>query len=136
MTPGYVAFRSTVRLDPPTAAQAHILAAIHDAAQEFGCVLTVTCGREAHGPADPHTVGLALDLSVRDLEPDEVYELRTLLLRTLGATGFTVLYETPTVPTDGALATIAYVNPAATAPHFHIQVVKGQTTWPFTALNA
>lgn len=116
-----ITFKTGVVLDPPTSTQACILAAL----AALGTV-EVTCGREDHPDADPHTLGLALDVSVAGLSADLIERRLETLRATLGA-GFTVLYEVPTVPADPTLRHLATVNVDATAPHFHIQLKKGMT---------
>lgn len=122
-----VDFKPGVQLDPPTAAQAHIVGMLTRAALVLRQSLVVTCGREAHAPDDPHTRGLALDVRA-DFDPIAVVQFKAYAATTLGPE-WTVLYECPSMPTDPTLAAIATVNPGATGPHCHVQPVKG-TTWP------
>src|SRR5678810_1000544 len=121
---GCVRFKDGVRTDPMTPAVARIITALDIAARWRSHDLTVTCGREGHPASDPHTLGRALDVRVRDLTPDETIKLYTYLQSLLGDL-FRVIYETPIQPTK-----IAYVNAGATAPHFHIQVAKDQPEYP------
>lgn len=119
-----VRFKSGVRVDPMTPALARIICNLDMAARIVGVELTVTCGRESHGAGDPHTLGKALDVRAADLTPEKIIQNYHYLQSVLGEL-FTVLYEVPTAPVNGALNNIAYVNADATAPHFHIQLKKG-----------
>lgn len=102
--------------DPPTAAQVRILAALDGAARALDTELTVTSGRDSHGPTDPHTRGHALDCRTSNLSAEQVKILQDVCKRTLGS-DFTVLHETSDTP-------------GATAAHLHIQVRKGVAQWP------
>lgn len=110
-----------------------ILGALDTVARAVGLDLVISCGTEGHAPGDPHTLGDAVDVSVHALNVDQVIVVRTQLLALLGP-HFTVLYERPDHPTEPRLAAIAYVNPAATAPHLHIQVKRGETYPPSVAV--
>jgi len=101
-----------------------ILSALDQVARLLGRDLEITCGSEAHPPTDPHTRGEAFDVSVHDLSIDQVLDVRHELQLELGS-GFTVLYEVPTAPTDPRLQVVAFVNAGATAPHIHVQVKNG-----------
>ena len=71
----------------------------------------------------------ALDVRTSALTDDETLTVYDNLRKLLGYE-FTVLYEVPAKPA-GVLAGIAYVNPAASGPHFHLQVRKGyRGSWP------
>lgn len=107
-----------------------ILSALDIVCQVLGRDLVVTSGSESRGrkATDPHATGEAADLSVSGFTPGEIVRLKNLLEVELGA-AFTVLYETPAKPLDTALAAVAYVNPAATATHIHIQRKKN-TVFP------
>lgn len=109
-----------------------ILAAIQHASQVIAHDLTITAGTNDHA-IGKHPVGEAYDLRVRDLTVPQTLRLVDVLKATLG-TRFTVLYETPTTPTDPALAAIATINAGASAPHVHAQVRKG-TSFPPSAGN-
>lgn len=104
-----------------------ILAAFDAATKVMGRDLTITCGSDSHPPNDPHSRGEAMDLRANDLSDGQILALTGFLETTLGPR-FTVLYETPTMP-SGVLAQIAYVNAAATGTHIHVQPVKG-TVFP------
>ena len=106
-----------------------ILAALDNASKVMGCDILISCGSEGHPPSDPHSRGEAVDISVRDFTVPEVIKLKRFLEQTLGQR-FTVLYETPHMPTEQGLLAIAYVNGKATAPHMHIQVKKAQLYQP------
>lgn len=123
-----VRLKDGVVLAPLTPALIRLLAVIDQGARLLGRDLTVTCGREAHPPSDPHTLGAAIDLRAKDLPDGPAMALLQFLRAQLGAE-FTVLYETPTKLTS-ALAPYAYVNPSATAVHVHMQVRKGFGPWP------
>jgi hypothetical protein len=126
---GVVRFKAGVRITGcPSPAQARIIGELDTIARARSFDLLVTCGEEAHGPSDPHTLRLALDVRAEDFEPDDAIDVAARLRDGLGSR-WTVLYESPTLPANPALASIAYVNPDATAPHFHVQPVKG-TTYP------
>lgn len=127
MTP-HLEFKPGVTLgDPPTACQVRILATYDRAARLLGQSLTVTCGREGHPDADPHTKGLALDVRSVGLPDASVMRLYEFVRSELGP-AFTVLYEVPTRST-GILKDIETLNPSASGPHLHQQPVKG-TIWP------
>lgn len=120
---------ATVTLDPMTAFHAHVIGVLERAADMCQVSLVISCGREDHPPEDPHTKGYALDIRVpAPANPAKIIALLSFLRSTLGSL-FTVLYETPVQPVEPQLQAIATVNPGATAPHFHIQPVKG-TIWP------
>lgn len=116
----------------PTLAPAgiRILAALDHAAQDCQVDLTITSGSEKRGRAatDPHPLGEAVDVSVQGLRADQITNLKVSLETTLGRL-FTVLYEVPAPPADPHLRAIAYLNAAATGPHFHIQRKKN-TVFP------
>jgi hypothetical protein len=122
-----VAVKGGVYFGAVTSAQIRMLTALDVAAMESGVVLTVTCAREGHGEDNPHTRGQAIDVRARNLDAPTVLQVHRRLMQILGP-AFTVLYEVPRRP-YGVLADIAYVNPKATAPHFHLQAKKG-TSWP------
>ena len=126
---GCVRFKPGVDLRGLAPAGARLLAAVDFVAQAMGRDLTVTCGTDSHGADDPHTRGAALDVRVADLSDDQTLVAYDNLRKLLGHE-FTVLYEVPEKPA-GLLAGIAYVNPAASGPHFHLQVRKGyRGAWP------
>lgn len=101
-----------------------ILGAIDRTAQQCGLDLVITCGTEGHPLGDPHTLGEAVDVSVKEMDVPTLLAVRDFLQLTLGPL-FTVLYECPALPTDPRLQGIVYVNAQATAPHFHLQRKKG-----------
>ena len=117
----------SVVMTPRTPALDLLLSVLQQGAELLKRDLTVTCGREGHGPDDPHSKVQALDVRSRDLAEGQIVALYEFLRKTLGPK-WTVLYEVPAKP-KGFLAGIAYVNPKASAQHFHIQPVKG-TSWP------
>lgn len=123
-----VRFKDGVRLDPMTPALARLLTAVDMTARMQGVDLTVTCGREFHALTDPHTRGAAIDVRVTNLNADKIVTSYHYLRSLLGDL-FTVLFETPHAWTEDAIQKIAFVNAAATAPHFHIQVKK-DTIYP------
>ncbi len=131
---GVVRLKDGVRLDGLRPAGIRILSAVDNCARVLGLDQTVTCGREGHGPNDPHTLGNALDLRASMFNADQVKKIKAFLEAALG-THFTVLYECPMIPLNDALKGIAYVNPLATGIHFHIQVRKG-TVWPPEQITA
>lgn len=101
-----------------------ILAAIVMAAKATGLTLEITCGSDGHPPTDPHTTGEAIDVAAATLTASQVLAVKSALelaLHTLASAPFTVLYECATLPTDSRLASVAYLNPQATGPHFHMQ---------------
>lgn len=104
-----------------------ILAALDNATKVLSCDLTIAAGTNDH-TTGRHPLGEAYDVSVKDLALQTILKLKTYLDQALGAR-FTVLYEVNAPPTEPELAAIAFVNPAATGKHFHIQVKKG-TTYP------
>lgn len=124
--------RPMVRFKPevvvkPAPAGVVILAALPVAASAVGVDVLVTCGAEGHGPTDPHTLGEAFDLSSA-YTPSQILALKAALelaLSNLTDAPIDVLYECPRMPMDARLQSIVYLNPKATAPHFHIQRRKG-----------
>ena len=120
--------RPCVRFDVIAPAGFRILWALDTAVQSCRVNLEITCWNEGHGHTDPHTLGEAVDVSVKGLSADQIEMIKGNLEMTLGPL-FTVLYEVSTVPSDPTLRPIAYVNVKATGPHFHIQRRKG-TTFP------
>jgi hypothetical protein len=100
-----------------------LIAALDTATRVMGQDLLISCGTEGHAFDDPHTRGEAVDLSVNGFAEGQILALVDYLRKQLGPS-FTVLYEVPTKP-SGVLASMAYVNPGATAPHLHLQVKKG-----------
>lgn len=125
---GVIRFKPGVKIDGLAPSGVRILAALDGAAQTLKRDLTVTCGREGHAVTDPHTQGAALDVRTKDLPEGTIIALVAALKKTLG-TDFTVLYETPDRPL-GVLAALAFVNPAALAPHLHIQLRRGFGPYP------
>lgn len=107
-----------------------ILAALDHATQVIGHDLTITAGTNDH-TTGRHPKGEAFDVRVKDLDVPQTLRLRQVLQSSLGPR-FTVLYETPTKPSDPMLAAIATINPDATAPHLHIQV-RRDISYPPTA---
>jgi hypothetical protein len=110
-----------------------ILAALDTVARAAAVDLEITCGSEGHPPDDEHTRGIAYDVHVGGFTVDQVLDLRRRLQLELGPL-FTVLYERPDAPPDPRLAVIAYINPHATAPHFHVQVKRGTVYPPAAAI--
>ena len=98
-----------------------IKAALDKLADTQKCAVMVTCTTEGHPPEDSHTHGNALDVRTIGWTPTNVVLYWSWLKTELGP-DFTVLYEVPIAPKDPVLSAIAYVNPHATAPHFHTQV--------------
>jgi hypothetical protein len=126
-----VTFKTGVKWDPVTSAGVRILAALDRAASLCSVNLEVTCGSEpmaAHGPTDPHSRGVAFDVAVVGMSPMVVVSVKKTIESYLGP-DFTVLYEVNAVPSDPVLQSVAYVNAAATGPHYHIQPRRG-TVWP------
>jgi hypothetical protein len=125
-----VTWKLTARWDVPTSAGTRILGVLDRAAQVCRTNLEITSGTDGphSGPDDPHKHGLAFDVSVANLSTLLIGQLKTYLEQVLGP-AFTVLFECPTRPTEPQLQPIAYVNPDATARHFHIQPKKG-SIWP------
>ncbi len=112
---------------PLTPALLRLIGVLDQAVRLLGRDLTITCGRDGHQAADPHSRGMAVDVRTRDLPEATILTLHLRLREWLGPL-WTVLYEVPTKPT-GVLASIAYVNPEASAAHLHLQPKKG-TEWP------
>lgn len=75
-----------------------------------------------------HKAGTAVDVSVRGLDEPQIRQMWTWLNLALGQQFFTVLFEVPPGH-DLAVSDIAVINPAASAPHLHIQTKKG-TRYP------
>ena len=118
-----IRFKAGVTLAPPTACQSRILSALDRASGQLHHDLTITAGRDGHPLTDPHAKGLAFDVRALDLSEAQILTLHSALTWDLGPE-FTVLYEVPSKP-NGVLAQIAYVNPAATGAHVHVQLKKG-----------
>lgn len=106
-----------------------ILAALDNAAKVMSVDLIITAATNDH-TTGRHVSGEAIDISTRDLTPQMVQRLKRVLEQALGDR-FTVVFETPTLPTDPILQSIAWVNGDATGAHLHIQVKKA-TTYPPT----
>lgn len=124
----FITIKAGVKLDGLQPAGFHIIGALDRAAPVCRTNLEITCATGEHPPDDPHSHGLALDVSVGGFTPAFIVQVKTYLESILGPL-FTVLYEVPTKPTEPQLQPIAYINAGATAPHFHLQPKKG-TTWP------
>ena len=124
--------KATVRFDVIAPAGFRILAALDLAAQECDMELIITCGTDSHTLPDPHCSGEAYEVSVQMLSAQQIAYLKSHLEDTLGPL-FTVLYETPKVPSDPTLRSIAFVNIAATGAHMHVQRKKGATFPPVFA---
>ena len=122
-----VRVKDGVVLHPLTPALIRLLAVTDQAVRVLGRDLTVTCGREGHSVTDPHTRGEAIDIRTRDLPEGTIFTLVNWLRTALGP-AWTVLYEVKEKP-NGVLASMAYVNPDASAAHVHIQPRKN-TSWP------
>jgi hypothetical protein len=118
------------RIGPP--AGFRILGAIDAVARLVNRDLEITSGSDSHPPTDVHALGEAYDVSVHGFDAPTIAAIRAGLANQLGNL-FTVLYETPTKPTDIRLQVIAYVNPDATAPHLHIQRRNGTEYPPIAA---
>lgn len=127
MTP-CLTVKSGVRFDRIAPAGFKILAVLQSATFIFDRDLTITCGTEGHPATDPHTRGDAYDVRVLGMADATILAFVDYLTTHLGPL-FTVLYEVPTKPA-GVLASIATVNPGASAPHVHVQVRKGVTYPP------
>jgi hypothetical protein len=97
-----------------------ILAALDALARTLRKDILLTCGTEAHTNPDPHATGEAYDVGLVGWTPADITTALATLRATLGP-AFTVLYEVAQRPSDPALAALAFVNPKATGPHFHIQ---------------
>lgn len=114
-----------VILTPATAALDHLLQGVQAACDEFSYALTVTSGRDSHGPDDSHTHGRAIDIRANGLASAFVPVVYGYLKGWLGPL-FYVQYEVPAPLLDtDPLHAIAVVSPGATAPHFHCQVRIG-----------
>jgi hypothetical protein len=138
---GHVVFKPGAKVVELASAGVRILGAIDAAAHASGVAITITSGSEDRGrtPSDAHMTGEAFDVSVKDFNPRQTVAIYRFIRHYLGD-AFTGLYEVPKRPTASGpsddddidahlLRSIAYVNPSATAPHFHIQRTKA-TTWP------
>jgi hypothetical protein len=123
-----------VTFAPIAPAGFRILAAIDVVARIVHRDLEITSGSDSHPANDVHTLGEAYDISVRDFDAPTIAMIRAGLVNQLGDL-FTVLYETPTKPTDVRLQVIAFVNGHATAPHIHVQRRNG-TVYPPPAAPA
>lgn len=122
-----VRHRPSVRFETIAPAGFRILGALDKAARECRVDLVITSGTDSH-KAGAHPTGEAFDVSVHMLSAQQIADVKAHLERSLGPL-FTVLYEVNKEPSDPTLRPIAYINVAASGPHFHIQRRKG-TTYP------
>lgn len=127
MTPCLYVKDQSVKFDRIAPAGFKILAVLQNSTYVFDRDLVITCATEGHPASDAHALGEAYDVRAANLPEATVLSLHKYLSTNLGPR-FTVLYEVPAKPA-GVLGGIAYVNPKATAAHFHIQRRKG-TTYP------
>lgn len=107
---------------------AKILSVVALAPMVLGFDITISCGEEGHGPADPHTGGDALDVRTKDLTPDQIIQAIGYFHGQLGTALFTVLFEVPQAERDALDVTLLeYVYTASNpdAAHIHLQVRKG-----------
>ncbi len=120
-----VAIRSRpgVRYEIITPRGLAILGVIMQMSQAMGRDVEITSACDSHSLPDPHARGEAYDISVKGFTEEELLVAHRLMAGRLGA-AYTVLYEVPERPA-GPLADMAYVNPHATGPHWHVQVKKG-----------
>lgn len=125
---GHLVCAPGVKFDRIAPAGARIIGALDAYARFVGKRLVVTCGTEGHGPTDPHTTGDAYDLSVQGWSDEDILDGHRWFCDELPGMWFTTLYEVRETPT-GLLLGIAFVNPEATGPHFHLQRKKG-TVYP------
>lgn len=89
----------------------------------------ISCGKEGHGPDDPHTHGDAVDLRTRDHSPLEVLQMISYYQQQLGTDLFTVLFEVPEAERasiDPMLQEYIYLPSDPDAQHLHLQVRKGR----------
>lgn len=113
-----------VDLSGLTPAGCRILAVVAAAPLVLGFDLTISCGREAHGPEDPHTIGSALDVRTNVLTPEQILALRNYCQGQLGPDFFTVLLEVPVAERaalDPRLAGMVYIPSDPDAQHLHLQ---------------
>lgn len=106
-----------------------ILSVVALAPLVLGFDQTITCGREGHGPDDPHTLGKALDLRTRGRSPLEIIQMIAYYQQQLGGDFFTTLFEVPVAdrPTlDPALLEYVYDKSDPAAQHLHLQVRRGK----------
>lgn len=123
-----------VKFDVIAEGGARILTALARYAAKVSFPIVISCGSEGHPPDDPHSTGNAFDVSLKTLPNSQaILAARASLVQDLGSM-FTVLFECPEKPDDPLLQSIAYINPEATAPHFHIQVRKG-AAYPIESLR-
>lgn len=123
-----VRHRPGVRFETIGPAGFRILGALDTAARECRVDLMITSGTDSHATG-AHPTGEAFDVSVHMLSAQQIADVKAHLERSLGPL-FTVLYEVPKEPSDPTLRPIAYINVAASGPHFHVQKVKGSTYPP------
>lgn len=119
---------TTLHPTPPPAGL-HLLVALEGLARSIARDVVLSAGTNDHAGTDPHVLGLALDVSVREWPADVIVRAKKQLEAVLGS-NFTVLYECPSMPSDPTLALIAYVNHEATAVHLHCQLSKHVPIWP------
>jgi hypothetical protein len=98
-----------VRFDVVAPAGYRILEALRLASRRLGHDLTITCGSEAHDPADPHSLGEAFDVRCHDLMPEDRPKVVPAVMDELGWERFYGVLEAPN--TSNA--------------HFHFQRRKG-----------
>jgi hypothetical protein len=122
---GIVRVKDGVRFDQIAPGGFRILAAIDACAQLCGVDLVITSGTDGH-TTGRHPSGEAYDLRMpAGGDAKAVIVVRTL--RQILGPNFTAWVESSDLArlSDPAIAEVAYVNPAATAEHIHIQVRRG-----------
>ncbi len=127
---GHLSAYPSALFEPMTPAGFRLLASLDNTAKLLGLSLAVTCGSDGHGPDDPHTRGLAYDVSLRGLTPGQILDVLESLQALLPRKEFTILLESPVPFSDPRLVAVQFLNPHATGPHLHLQLRKGLSVWP------
>lgn len=97
-----------------------ILGAVERASRTFNVDLVVTSANRPLDADSQHSKGKAIDVRTSNLTSAQILSMFYWLAAELGP-GFTVLYEVPNLTNVPAeLRAIAFVNPSASAIHFHI----------------
>lgn len=117
--------KTGVKFDRIAPAGFHILWALGQTARVLQRPLTITCGTEAHGPTDPHTLGEAYDVRSRKFpKPEQQRVVREMLL---------ALSDGPDdapVETSGGWATRYFFGflerPGTAHEHIHVQRRRGR----------
>lgn len=99
-----------------------IVGAIDRAARTFNVPLVITSASRPDDGDSMHGIGKALDVRTTNLTSEQIVALYWWFTVELGP-AFLVLFESPSVVNlPSELRAIVYLNPSATAQHFHLGV--------------